>query len=161
MELRLSAVLPEGKDYTFWGKGVSQGHSDAIRRVEGVLDGKQYTMEVHGFARNMEFALTRQTENVLEFTLNDTPQTLASYPWKFRAGIRTVKAIADSGELVRLQGGGWAMTSAMKTTRGRLAIQRSGAAFVTPEGETAKSGKDIYIAPEYRSDEFEYDGWIK
>ncbi|MGN0819985.1 MAG: diaminopimelate dehydrogenase [Christensenellaceae bacterium] len=39
-----SAVLPDGKDYTFWGKGVSQGHSDAIRRVEGVLDGKQYTI---------------------------------------------------------------------------------------------------------------------
>ena len=41
-----SAVLPAGKDYTFWGKGVSQGHSDAIRRVEGVQDGKQYTIPV-------------------------------------------------------------------------------------------------------------------
>lgn len=41
-----SAVLPEGKDYTFWGKGVSQGHSDAIRRIEGVKDGKQYTIPV-------------------------------------------------------------------------------------------------------------------
>ena len=41
-----SAILPEGKDYTFWGKGVSQGHSDAIRRVEGVKDGKQYTIPV-------------------------------------------------------------------------------------------------------------------
>ncbi len=40
------AILPEGKDYTFWGKGVSQGHSDAIRRVEGVLDAKQYTIPV-------------------------------------------------------------------------------------------------------------------
>lgn len=40
------AILPMGKDYTFWGKGVSQGHSDAIRRVEGVLDGKQYTIPV-------------------------------------------------------------------------------------------------------------------
>ena len=39
-----NAILPEGKDYTFWGKGVSQGHSDAIRRVEGVKDGKQYTI---------------------------------------------------------------------------------------------------------------------
>ena len=41
-----SAVLPNGKDYTFWGKGVSQGHSDAIRRIEGVLDAKQYTIPV-------------------------------------------------------------------------------------------------------------------
>ena len=40
------AVLPDGKDYTFWGKGVSQGHSDAIRRIEGVLDAKQYTIPV-------------------------------------------------------------------------------------------------------------------
>lgn len=44
--LYASAVLPDGKDYTFWGRGVSQGHSDAIRRVEGVVDGKQYTVPV-------------------------------------------------------------------------------------------------------------------
>lgn len=44
--LYANAVLPEGNDYTFWGKGVSQGHSDAIRRVEGVKDGKQYTIPV-------------------------------------------------------------------------------------------------------------------
>ncbi len=44
--LMAGAILPYGKDYTFWGKGVSQGHSDAIRRVEGVLDGKQYTIPV-------------------------------------------------------------------------------------------------------------------
>lgn len=41
-----NAILPEGRDYTFWGKGVSKGHSDAIRRVEGVKDGKQYTIPV-------------------------------------------------------------------------------------------------------------------
>lgn len=41
-----NAILPEGKDYTFWGKGVSQGHSDAIRRIDGVKDGKQYTIPV-------------------------------------------------------------------------------------------------------------------
>ena len=40
------AILPEGRAYTFWGKGVSQGHSDAIRRIEGVADGKQYTIPV-------------------------------------------------------------------------------------------------------------------
>ena len=44
--LYANAILPEGKDYTFWGKGVSQGHSDAIRRVEGVADAKQYTVPV-------------------------------------------------------------------------------------------------------------------
>ena len=47
-----SAVLPEGEDYTFWGRGVSQGHSDAIRRIDGVLDARQYTVPI-------ESALTR------------------------------------------------------------------------------------------------------
>lgn len=42
--LYANAILPDGYDYTFWGKGVSQGHSDAIRRVDGVADGKQYTI---------------------------------------------------------------------------------------------------------------------
>lgn len=41
-----NAVLPDGKDYTFWGKGVSQGHSDAIRRIKGVKNAKQYTIPV-------------------------------------------------------------------------------------------------------------------
>ena len=44
--LSANAVLPDGKDYTFWGKGVSQGHSDAIRRIDGVLDARQYTVPV-------------------------------------------------------------------------------------------------------------------
>ncbi|MBR0382145.1 MAG: diaminopimelate dehydrogenase [Eubacterium sp.] len=41
-----TAVLPEGENYTFWGRGVSQGHSDAIRRIEGVVDARQYTVPV-------------------------------------------------------------------------------------------------------------------
>ena len=41
-----NAILPDGKDYTFWGKGVSQGHSDAVRRIEGVKNAKQYTIPV-------------------------------------------------------------------------------------------------------------------
>ena len=44
--LYASAILPEGKDYTFWGKGVSQGHSDAVRRLPGVMDARQYTIPV-------------------------------------------------------------------------------------------------------------------
>ncbi|MBQ2570945.1 MAG: diaminopimelate dehydrogenase, partial [Treponema sp.] len=44
--LYANCILPNGKDYTFWGKGVSQGHSDAIRRIQGVKDGKQYTIPV-------------------------------------------------------------------------------------------------------------------
>ena len=41
-----NCILPDGSDYTFWGRGVSQGHSDAIRRIEGVLDARQYTVPV-------------------------------------------------------------------------------------------------------------------
>lgn len=44
--LYANCILPEGSDYTFWGKGVSQGHSDAVRRIEGVLDARQYTIPV-------------------------------------------------------------------------------------------------------------------
>ncbi len=44
--LMAAAILPEGKDYTFWGRGVSQGHSDAIRRIDGVIDARQYTVPV-------------------------------------------------------------------------------------------------------------------
>lgn len=44
--LYAGCILPDGKDYTFWGKGVSQGHSDAIRRIEGVADARQYTVPV-------------------------------------------------------------------------------------------------------------------
>lgn len=44
MRMLLGAVLPEGNDYTFWGKGVSQGHSDALRRIEGVKNAIQYTI---------------------------------------------------------------------------------------------------------------------
>ena len=46
MRMLGNAVLPEGADYTFWGKGVSQGHSDAVRRVKGVKNAKQYTIPV-------------------------------------------------------------------------------------------------------------------
>lgn len=46
-----NAVLPKGNDYTFWGRGVSQGHSDAIRRIEGVKDARQYTVPVEAALR--------------------------------------------------------------------------------------------------------------
>ncbi len=44
--LYASCILPDGKDYTFWGRGVSQGHSDAIRRIPGVVDARQYTVPI-------------------------------------------------------------------------------------------------------------------
>jgi len=68
--LYAGAVLPNGKDYTFWGKGVSQGHSDAIRRIDGVLDAKQYTIPVEealASVRNAENpSLTTRQKHVRE-----------------------------------------------------------------------------------------------
>ncbi len=55
--LYMASILPDGKDYTFWGKGVSQGHSDAIRRIKGVKDARQYTIpkeEALTRVRNLE-----------------------------------------------------------------------------------------------------------
>ena len=46
MRLYANSILPKGSTYTFWGKGVSQGHSDAIRRIEGVKDARQYTIPI-------------------------------------------------------------------------------------------------------------------
>ena len=51
--LYANALLPNGIDYTFWGKGISQGHSDAIRRIEGVLDAKQYTVPVESVVKRI------------------------------------------------------------------------------------------------------------
>lgn len=48
------AILPQGNDYTFWGKGVSQGHSDAIRRIEGVVDARQYTIPVEAAIQSVQ-----------------------------------------------------------------------------------------------------------
>ena len=56
--------------------------------------------------------------------------------------------LARNGEAVRLEGGSWVLTEDLKRRRGILAAQRSGAAFVTPEDAPAKSGQDIYIAPD-------------
>lgn len=64
------SILPVGKDYTFWGKGVSQGHSDAIRRVAGVKDGIQYTIPVESAiervrtGENPEFSTREKHERV-------------------------------------------------------------------------------------------------
>jgi len=52
----MESILPMGKDYTFWGKGVSQGHSDAIRRIEGVVDARQYTVPVEEALRSVRNA---------------------------------------------------------------------------------------------------------
>ena len=65
-----NAILPEGKDYTFWGKGVSQGHSDAIRRIEGVKNAIQYTVPIESAMEQVrsgsEPALTTREKHLRE-----------------------------------------------------------------------------------------------
>ena len=56
--LYASCALPTGNDYTFWGRGISQGHSDAIRRIEGVIDARQYTVP-----RDEAISLVREGKN--------------------------------------------------------------------------------------------------
>ena len=83
-----NAILPEGKDYTFWGKGVSQGHSDAIRRVEGVKDGKQYTIPVEvctgGSAEMERIRSLLQDRNIQESVLWFWKKVLMQQKWKRR-----------------------------------------------------------------------------
>ena len=74
--LYAAACLPEGENYTFWGKGVSQGHSDAIRRIEGVKDARQYTIPVESA---LEAVRSRKEKCKLEIVGNDIYQVIARY----------------------------------------------------------------------------------
>ena len=92
------ACLPDGADYTFWGKGISQGHSDAIRRIDGVLDARQYTVPVDeavNAVRNGEFPTLTTREkhrrecfvvakdgadkDKIEYTIKTMPNYFADY----------------------------------------------------------------------------------
>lgn len=71
--------------------------------------------------------------------------------------LEALQDLARNGEAVRLEGGSWVMADHLKRRRGILAIQRSGAAFVTPEEARAREGQDIYIAPEHVGDAWNGD----
>lgn len=105
--LYANAILPQGNDYTFWGKGVSQGHSDAIRRVEGVKDGKQYTIPVEAAleaVRNGENPeLTTRQKHIRECfvvaeegaDLNKIEETIKNMPNYFADYDTTVHFISE------------------------------------------------------------------
>ena len=86
--LYASCILPEGKDYTFWGKGVSQGHSDAIRRVKGVKNGKQYTIPVESALEAVrggtEPELTTRENNFFEFDYNKVLENADKYDYTIK-----------------------------------------------------------------------------
>lgn len=84
--LYAGAILPNGKDYTFWGRGVSQGHSDAIRRIPGVIDAKQYTVPI---------------EDALQAVRSGDEPTLTTRQKHLRECYVVVKDGADKQEIER------------------------------------------------------------
>ncbi len=105
--LYAESALPEGKSYTFWGKGVSQGHSDAIRRISGVKNAKQYTIpreEALAKVRNGEMpALSTRDKHLRECfvvaedgaDLNLIRETIVTMPNYFSDYITTVNFITE------------------------------------------------------------------
>lgn len=81
-----NAILPDGKDYTFWGKGVSQGHSDAVRRIKGVKNAKQYTIPV---------------ESALEAVRNGEDPELSTRDKHLRECFVVLEEGADAAEVER------------------------------------------------------------
>ena len=100
-------VLPRGKDYTFWGKGVSQGHSDAIRRIEGVKDGVQYTVPIENAiemvrtGENIELSAREKHERVCyvvpeeEANLEDIKNKIINMPNYFLDYNTTVNFVTE------------------------------------------------------------------
>ena len=114
--LYAECILPEGKDYTFWGKGVSQGHSDAIRRIPGVKNAKQYTIPVkealEAVRTGKEPELTPRQKHIREcFVVLEEgadpsviEQTIKEMPNYFADYDTTVHFISEE-ELMREHGG--------------------------------------------------------
>ena len=101
------AILPDGQDYTFWGRGVSQGHSDAIRRIPGVLDARQYTVPVpaalEAVGKGENPALTTRDKHTRECYVVAAPdadreairEAIVTMPNYFADYITTVTFISD------------------------------------------------------------------
>ena len=105
--LYANAILPQGKDYTFWGKGVSQGHSDAIRRIEGVKNAIQYTVPIEDAVEQVrsgsEPELTTRQKHLRECfvvaeegaDLNKIEETIKNMPNYFADYDTTVHFISE------------------------------------------------------------------
>ncbi|MFA4871102.1 MAG: diaminopimelate dehydrogenase [Pedobacter sp.] len=101
------SILPEGEDYTFWGKGLSQGHSDAVRRVSGVKNGVQYTIPIESAiekvrsGENPELSTAEKHERVCYIVANEgadlaeIENTIANMPHYFDQYDTTVNFIAE------------------------------------------------------------------
>ena len=138
MRLLGGTILPEGKDYTFWGKGVSQGHSDAIRRIEGVIDARQYTIpvvEALDSVRNGENPelTTRQKHTRECFVVAEEGADLA----RIENEIKTMpNYFADYDTIVHF-------ISAEELERDHAGIPHGG--FVIRSGKTGAQGENTHI----------------
>ena len=133
-----NAILPEGKDYTFWGKGVSQGHSDAIRRIDGVVDARQYTcpveeaMESVRRGENPELT-TRQKHTRLCYVVAKEGADLA----RIENEIKTMpKYFADYDTTVRF-------ITKEELDRDHKGIPHGGVVIRT--GKTGKNGENTHV----------------
>ena len=121
-----TAVLPAGENYTFWGKGVSQGHSDAIRRLEGVEDARQYTIPVENALEAVRAGVcpeltTRQKHTRECFVvakqgadkarLEDQIKTMPNYFADYDTTVHFITAEEMEKEHVRLAHGGFVLRS--------------------------------------------------
>ena len=133
-----NVILPDGKDYTFWGKGVSQGHSDAIRRIEGVADAKQYTIPVEAALEAVrsgaEPALSTREKHLREcFVVAKEGADLA----RIEREIKTMPAyFADYDTTVHF-------ISAEELKRDHAGIPHGG--FVIRTGKTGRSGEHRHV----------------
>ena len=140
--LYAESILVDGKDYTFWGKGVSQGHSDAIRRIKGVADAKQYTIPVEAAleaVRNGETPdLTPRQKHLREcFVVAEEGADLAAIEQEIKA---MPNYFADYDTIVHF-------ISAEELKRDHSGIPHGG--FVIRSGKTGKDLEHQHII-EYR-----------
>ena len=132
-----SAVLPQGKNYTFWGPGVSQGHSDALRRIDGVKDAKQYTLpresvidsirrgeqpDVKGYEAHVRDCYVVTEEGADQALIEETIKTMPNY----FADYETKVTFVDEAEFAEKHSG----------------IPHGG--FVMQTGETENGNKHVY-----------------
>ena len=119
--------------------------------------GKEYNMKkrVEQFDGEQLFSLLEKAGRPLRL---DDILRLGAYSRRLKRDIlEELHGLAREGEVVRLEGGSFVVAGKLKTRRGVLSVQRSGAAFVTPEDAAARAGQDIYVAPEHVGDAWNGD----
>ena len=142
------AILPEGKTYTFWGEGLSQGHSDAVRRVEGVQDGVQYTIPSQAIiekVRNGENPDAAKNErhvrtcyivpekNADKTTIENTIKTMPNYFADYETTVYFITEEELQRDHVKMPHGGFVIRSGKTGTGNNEIVEYSLALESNPE----------------------------